>query len=291
MPTGLDVGSGMMRRPSAFLGVDPPARMERCGSSISEGAEVKGYNLQAQHPADSTAVIDDAQWSVYENVMDGLARAGIPFALGGAFGLAIYTGCHRNTKDLDLCILPADRAGAIDVATRVGLTDYFDQAPYERHWIYRATTRGVIVDIIWEMANRRAVIDSWWMSGPSVQLRGRSVKVVPPETMLWDKLYILQRDRCDWPDVLNLLYYQGEKLAWREVLDRLEDDIPLLTGALAVFRWLSPGVSSRFPEWLWSAVNMSACEASIEQEILPEHAARLDKRPWYGNEPATRARG
>src|SRR5262245_15222805 len=119
------------------------------------------------HPADSTNIVDEAQWGVYEKVMDGLAGAGVPFALAGAFGLAIYTGCHRNTKDLDLCVLPADRQAAIDVVTRLGLTDYFDQLPYERHWIYRSITAGVIVDIIWAMANQRSDVDSWWMSGPS----------------------------------------------------------------------------------------------------------------------------
>jgi hypothetical protein len=246
---------------------------------------------QPQHPADSTDTVDESQWGVYEKVIDGLAVAGVPFALGGAFGLAIYTGCHRNTKDLDLCVLPTGREAAIEVVTRLGLIDYFDQAPYERHWIYRATTDGILVDIIWAMANHRAEVDSWWMSGPSVQLRGRTVHVVPPEAMLWDKLYILQRERCDWPDVLNLLYHQGDKLAWREVLQRLEEDRPLLAGALTVFRWLSPGVSAKFPDWLWSAVNLPGSDCSGEPEIAPERVARLDKRPWYAQQPAIKERG
>src|SRR6185369_2812950 len=113
-------------------------------------------------------------------------------------------------KDLDLYVLPSYRARAIDTVTRLGLTDYFEQFPYERHWIYRATLNGMIVDIIWAMANRRFEVDSWWMSGPSVQFRGRTVKVLPAEAILRDKLYIMQRDRCDWPDVMNLLYFAGQ---------------------------------------------------------------------------------
>ena len=203
-------------------------------------------------------MIYDAQWALYEKVMDAAVQSDIPFAIGGAFGLATYTGITRNTKDLDLYILPRDRERAIDMVSRLGLTDYFEQAPYERHWIYRATLDGVIVDIIWAMANRRADVDSWWMSGPSVQLHGRTVKVLPAEAILWDKLYIMQRERCDWPDILNLLYSAGQTLAWEEVLRRLEDDVPLLAGALAVFRWISPGEAAKLPDWLWSAARLPA---------------------------------
>jgi Uncharacterised nucleotidyltransferase len=240
-----------------------------------------------QHPADSAGVVEESQWALYERVMDAAADAGIPFALGGAFGLATYTGSVRNTKDLDLYVLPADSARMIDLVARLGLTDYFDQAPYDRHWIYRAAHGGIIVDIIWAMANHRADVDSWWMSGPSVQLRGRAVKVLPAEAILWDKLYIIQRERCDWADVLNLLYYQGEKLAWRDVLERLQGDVPLLAGALSVFRWLSPGLAAKLPEWLWSALNLPASQDSNGPDIVPEHAARLDTRPWYAQKPST----
>ena len=30
--------------------------------------------------------------------------------------------------------------------------------------------------------------------------------MLPPEELIWAKLYVLQRDRSDWPDILNLLY-------------------------------------------------------------------------------------
>ena len=66
---------------------------------------------QERHPADSTNVVDEAQWELYESVMDAVAQANIPFAIGGAFGLATYTGLTRNSKDLDIYVLrPTVRA-------------------------------------------------------------------------------------------------------------------------------------------------------------------------------------
>lgn len=237
------------------------------------------------HPADWAGRIPEAEWDIYIAVIDAANAAGIPFALGGAFGLSTYTEVWRNTKDLDLYVLPRHRKRLIALVTRLGLTDYFGKVPYDRQWIYRATTDGVIVDLIWAMANHRTRIDQLWMSGPEVLIRGRTVKVIPPEAILWDKLYIMQRERCDWPDLMNLLYSQGVDIDWAEVLNRLESDTPLLAGALSVFRWLSPGIAAQFPPWLWDKVRLPKPDGRRLAKIDPRRAALLDTRDWYARQP------
>jgi hypothetical protein len=239
-----------------------------------------------QHPADWAAKSDDAAWNIYDRVIDAALEARVPFALGGAFGLATYTGTWRDTKDLDLFILPRHRRRMIDIVTKAGLVDYYDKVPYDRGWIYRATTDGVIVDTIWAMANRRSKVDEWWLSGPEVEMRGRKVKVVPAEAQLWDKLYIMQRERCDWPDIMNLLYTQGEFLEWESILKRLGNDVPMLAGALCVFRWLSPGVAAKFPEWLWDRLNLPRHGEAGNVEVDRARASFMDTRPWFAQEPA-----
>ena len=239
-----------------------------------------------QHPADWAAKSDDAAWTIYERVMDAAIAAHVPFALGGAFGLASYTGRWRDTKDLDLFVLPRHRRRMIDIVTKAGLADYYDKVPYDRGWIYRATTDGVIVDAIWAMANRRAKVDEWWLSGPEVEMRGRKVKVVPAEAQLWDKLYIMQRERCDWPDIMNLLYTQGELLEWETILKRLGNDLPMLAGALCVFRWLSPGVAAKFPGWLWERLELPGTQGGNLPDVDRAHASFMDTRPWFAQEPA-----
>ncbi len=236
------------------------------------------------HPADFPGGIPDNDWSIYEAVMSRASSAGIRFALGGAFGLATYTGRWRNTKDLDLIILPRDRESMIAVVSRLGLTDYWDERPYDRQWIYRSTIDGVIVDLIWAMANRRAEVDEWWLSGPEVRIQGTTVKVVPPEAILWDKLYIMQRERCDWPDIMNLLYATGPYLDWSEVVERLGPDMGLLTGALSVFSWLSPGIAARLPGWLWERAGLPVPRGGRLPKVNRRHAALLDSRSWYATD-------
>jgi hypothetical protein len=49
------------------------------------------------------------------------------------------------------------------------------------------------------------------------------------------KLYVLQHDRCDWTDILNLIERLPEGVDWRYLFDRVADDAPLLWSVLQVY--------------------------------------------------------
>lgn len=226
--------------------------------------------------------IPEPQWRVYREVIERAQQRGIPFALGGAFAVATYTGSWRNTKDLDLYVLPEYRERMIEVLNDIGLQDYFDEKPYDRWWIYRAHGDDTIVDIIWAMANHRAQIDELWMSGPEIEMKGFALKVLPAEAMVWDKLYIMQRERCDWPDVLNLLYAVGGRIHWDYLVKRMGADTPLLAGILSVYAWVSPGRARELPAWLWGKLGITGPPAAEAEEIDKPHVDLLDRRPWFG---------
>ncbi len=226
--------------------------------------------------------IPDEQWSTYSQVLRAAQHEGIPFALGGAFALAVYTGRWRNTKDLDLYLLPEDRERMIKLLTRLGLEDLHDRLPYDRAWIYRAISGDSIVDIIWAMANLRAEVDTRWVSqGPTIDLRGIPCRVLPVEETIWTKLFVLQRDRCDWPDVLNLLYASGPEMDWKHMLCRLDGDTALMRGNMAVFEWLCPGRSRMLPKWLWQTLRLPEPEPATGEDTDQEHVRLLDSRPWF----------
>jgi len=229
-----------------------------------------------------TVIIPPNQWKIYRQVLTAAQKARIPFAVGGAFAVATYTGTWRDTKDLDLYVLPEYRERMIEMLTGLGLTDYYEKVPYDRWWIYRSTQDDTIVDVIWAMANHRAQIDELWMSGPKIDLNGFRVKVLPAEAMLWDKLYIMQRDRCDWPDALNLIYSAGVEIDWKYLIERMGEDRALLAGALSVFRWISPGRAQELPDWIWERLGLEPPAAGDTPEIVKRRVDLLDTRPWYG---------
>ena len=228
------------------------------------------------------SIISDEQWAVYLDAIRVTRKTGARFLLGGAFGLAAYTGRWRNTKDLDFFVLPAVKDKIVDALTKAGFEDYYDRLAYDRGWIYRAVRNDVIVDTIWQTPNRRSQVDEqWFTESRSAVLRGESLSVIPAEELLAIKLYVLQRDRCDWPDLINLLYENCSALNWNHVLDRLGADRGLLGGLLHVFNWLSPHRARSIP----AEIRQLFClpEPSADELALPEdeRVRLLDSRPWF----------
>ncbi len=236
---------------------------------------------------------DDKQEEIYCRVISEANARGLRFAIGGGFAVNAYTGLQRNTKDLDIYVTPADREAMIETLSRAGMSDYYEKLPYDRRWIYRGYADGVIIDVIWAMANQVAQVDEAWLTrGAEAQFVGVQLRLLPPEELLWTKLYIVQRDRCDWPDVLNLIYSKGETLNWQRLLDRLGSDTALLAGVVSLFAWLCPGRVDTVPNWLWRRLNLikpqgppssvaDQSDASLGMDFDRRHVGLIDSRPWF----------
>jgi hypothetical protein len=225
--------------------------------------------------------IPEGEWAVYREAIRQVRSLDIPLAFGGAFALAVYTGSLRNTKDFDIYVRPGDREAVIGALTAAGLDDHFDRLPYDRSWIYRGSRGDILVDAIWAMANYRAVVDDEWLTrGPEIIIRGERLRAIPIEELIWSKLYVLQRERCDWGDVFNLLDAQAQVVDWERLLQRMAEDQPLLAGAMAVFGWLVPRRVDAIPSTVWTRLGIP--RPSREQPGDPSARARLlDSRPWF----------
>jgi hypothetical protein len=226
--------------------------------------------------------IPDSQWTIYQEVIQQARSLGIQFAFGGAFATAVYTGELRNTKDFDFYILPAERDAMVRAITRAGLEDHFDRLRYDRSWIYRASLDDVIVDVIWAMANHRAEVDQHWLDrGQTVLMRGVTLRAIPIEELIWSKLYVLQRERCDWTDVLNLIDAQVDSIDWVWLLDRLDEDAPLLGGALSVYCWLAADRAHLIPSPIRQRLRLDPLEGPAGRDLAQARANLLDSRPWF----------
>jgi hypothetical protein len=235
---------------------------------------------QVHYPDDIHAFIPGEDWQVYSGVIRRAKARGLRFAISGGFATSFYTGFWRNTKDMDLCVVPADRDAMVEATREAGLHDLYDEKPYDRGWIYRATHEGVIVDVIWQLANYRGEVDEPWVAaGTQVTLHGETIRLVPPEEMIWSKIHIVQRERCDFPDIINMLYATGAALDWSRLLARLAGDERLLGSVLLLFSWLAPGSARRFPEWIWPRLGIERPPEGPERD--DDRVRRLDSRPWF----------
>jgi hypothetical protein len=242
---------------------------------------MNGYRVPT-HEIDWKSLIAPEHWRRYKCVLDQATRENVPFALGGGLAVGVYTGKGRHTKDLDLYILPEHKQWAVEVMAQCGLDDYFPVKDYDRAWIYRGHDGEVLVDAIWAMANKRAVVDEGWLErGPMIRMFDQQFRVIPPEELIWSKLYVMQRDRCDWPDIINLVNATGPTLDWNHLLRRVETDAPLVKALLSIFAWVSPERAREFPTWLWKKLQLDPPEPAHDPEDRPKRPDLLDSRPWF----------
>jgi hypothetical protein len=252
---------------------------ERRTSRNHSGGRAKSLKPLQFRWADAISV---TEWKIYSAAIAALRNEQINFLLGGGFARAAFTGHWRDTKDIDFYVHPADRGRAEHALRKAGFADYFEKHSYDRAWICRSYKKNVIVDVIWAMANQRAQVDEvWFQHAPQFTIRGERLFLVPPEELLWCKLYIIQRDRCDWTDIFNLIHEHGPRMDWKHLIRRVEDDAPLLQGLLDVYGWLCPKEVKELPASLWP--RLAAVQKAMRSRAPSHDRIRLlDSRTWFG---------
>jgi hypothetical protein len=223
-----------------------------------------------------------AERTLFGATLRRLRARRIPILLAGGYVFSHYSGLWRGTKDLDFLVGEADFVRSIEVLQGLGLRDYYEVETYDRSWIYRAyqPTGGapLIVDAIYRFPNRVDAVDaSWFARGVPGQFAGEAVRFVAPEDLIWMKLFIVQRERCDWPDLLNIIRGQRGQLDWEHLLRRAGEHWRLLGALVDVYDWLSPRERDFIPDGFRAELN--------RRRLTPEaprgtRATFFDSRPW-----------
>src|SRR5690606_26280526 len=102
--------------------------------------------------------IPEAARAKYKRALGALNRAGIPYVVTGAYAIYEYTGIYRETKDLDVFVVPERVVESARVLREEGFRTRLSQA----HWLAKAELDGHVVDIIFGMGNGLAFVDEDW---------------------------------------------------------------------------------------------------------------------------------
>jgi hypothetical protein len=215
----------------------------------------------------------------FARAIETLKAEGIPFLMAGGFALHHHTGYWTGGKDMDLLVLPDYREHAIETITHAGFRDFFKDEPYDRDWIYRAVRQGVIVDLIWRLANKEDDIDqSWFDRSVPGEVLDHPVRIVSAADMCWMKLFVFQRKRCDWPDLINIIRGTKGRLDWDHLLNEVGFHWRLLCALVNIFDWLCPPERHYIPQPFRDKLE------DYRRRNLDAHDecrnALFDSRPW-----------
>ena len=97
------------------------------------------------------------------------------------------------------------------------------------------------------------------------------VNIAPPEELLWQKSFVMERERYDGADVAHILRSCAETLDWDRVMHRFEPHWRLLLTYVVLFGFIYPSERHRIPERA-----MTALSNRLQQETAsPPSAERL----------------
>lgn len=176
-----------------------------------------------------------------------LMAANLPFLVGGAYALEVHTGIVRRTKDFDIFMLKKDAKQALHVLSEAG---YRTELTFP-HWIGKAFSGDEFIDVIFSSGNGFCRVDRAWFDhaarGPVL---GLDLAICPVEETIWQKSFILERDRCDVADVAHLLRHCGARLDWRRLLKRFGQCHAVLLAQIILFQFIYPGHRDAVPDWV-----------------------------------------
>jgi hypothetical protein len=180
----------------------------------------------------------------YRAAMRRLMAADVPFLVGGAYALEVHTGIVRRTKDFDIFMLERDVRRALEALAGAG---YQTELTFP-HWIAKCFCGEEFVDIIFSSGNALCPVDElWFQHAIKGRVLGMDLRLCPPEEAIWQKSFILERDRCDVADVAHLIRHTGQRLDWQRLLRRFGPQWRVLLAQTILFDFIYPGHRRAIP--------------------------------------------
>ena len=184
----------------------------------------------------------------FGEALRALNQEGIPFVIGGAFAIHYYSGAWRNTNDLDIYLERKHVRDAISILEAEGFSDFGEMAAGDREWIHHALKDHALIDLIWQPPNHLWPVDeSFYRRGVEGSFAGVPVRFIPPDELVWAKIFTMNLHRCDWPDIFKIIRSCPDQLDWRYLLDKMGSHWPVLLSFLVLFEWAYPSEAECIP--------------------------------------------
>jgi hypothetical protein len=194
----------------------------------------------------------------YREALELLEESGAKFMLGGAFAMFHYTGIYRDTKDLDVFCKSTEFPKILkffgEKGYRTELTDV--------RWLAKVFKGEYFIDIIFDTVNNICRVDeTWYERSVWSEFVGKQVRMIPPEELIWCKLYVQNRERFDGADINHIMLKYGQKINWDHLLFRMDQHWHLLLAQILMFQFVYPAdYRGIIPKWLFDELISRANE-------------------------------
>lgn len=220
-----------------------------------------------------TEVQEKEAHGFYTEALEMLNNSGARYMLGGAFALFHYTGIYRDTKDLDVFCKSSEYPRILKFFAEKGYRTELTDA----RWLAKIFKDEYFIDVIFDTTNNIVRVDeSWYTYAVKAHFKGIEVLLIPPEELIWCKIYVQNRERFDGADVNHLILKTGKNLDWKRLLLHMEQHWHLLLAQLLIFQFVYPAdYHEIIPKWLFDDLMARA----HEQYDLPSPVVNVCRGP------------
>ncbi|TAK35435.1 MAG: hypothetical protein EPO21_05990 [Chloroflexota bacterium] len=188
--------------------------------------------------------VDPIEREVFGSALAALNQARVRYVLAGSYATHHYTSIWRDTKDMDIFLVPEDAPRSLGMLAAIG----FDTRMVDRHWLAKAFKGEYMIDLIFGQGNWLNPIDHIWFDrADSGMLFGHHVRFAPVEEVIWSKAYVAHRERYDGADIMHLIRYAHDKIDWDHIVARFNDHWDLLFSYLILYRFVYPSDRDDIP--------------------------------------------
>ncbi|HEX2057115.1 MAG TPA: nucleotidyltransferase [Actinomycetota bacterium] len=168
-----------------------------------------------EHAGITREADDDATFrSVLGEVIAAVEEEGLPYLAIGGLANAAY-GRPRPTKDIDLLVKPEDAERCLKTLEGAG----FESEDPKEDWLLKAYKEDVLVDIIVRVHNSIYLDDDMVARARRHELKGATIRVVPPEDFLVMQACTHSEDTPHyWYNALTVI--ASTDIEWEYVLRR-----------------------------------------------------------------------
>lgn len=185
----------------------------------------------------------------YRDVLNIVRHAEIPFLISGGFALQHFTGIQREVRDLDIFVLEKHVHAALEALAEAG---YPTELTFS-HWLGKVYNDGrtEYVDLIFSSGNGLCkVTESWFERAVPSEVFDMPVFLCAPEEMIWQKAFIMERERYDGADVAHLIRTQSDAIDWKRLIDLFGDHWRVLLSHVILFEFIYPTERAKIPRWV-----------------------------------------
>jgi hypothetical protein len=187
----------------------------------------------------------DPLLTFYTDALGLLETTGVRFLIGGAFAHSRYTGRDRETKDLDVMLQREDVGRVLDTFSDAG---YHVDLPFP-HWLGKVRRDNQYIDVVFSSGNGIVRVDDRWFDhAVAAEVMGIPVSLCPAEELLWSSAFVQERERYDGAAVLHLFHAQGANLDWTRLLERFDENWPVLLSYVILFQFAYPDRRTDIPD-------------------------------------------